>query len=320
MQASGAMSRFAAAIAWNASALAQGSAAAWDAAQSWSTIGQAAEVSEPLGRLGALEVRLAAGRKDVRRAQRVRYKVFFEQGQAIPDALSAIQRRDLCPFDTVCDHLIVVDHDRPQRRMGKLGPKVVGTYRLLRQAEASRHFGFYSGQEFDLGPLLGRHAGKQFLELGRSCVLPAYRSKRTIELLWRGIGAYAQRHAIDVLFGCASLEGTDADALALSLSFLHHHAGAEPDWQASPLPGRRGNLRLLPAACIDRRVALAGLPPLVKGYLRAGARFSAGFVIDHQFGTTDVLAVMPLAEVDARYLSRFGSERAFSSEPVSATA
>ena len=63
----------------------------------------------------------------------------------------------------------------------------------------------------------------RFLELGRSCVLPPYRNKRTVELLWHGIGAYAAQNRPDVMIGCASLDGTDPDRLALQLSFLHHY-------------------------------------------------------------------------------------------------
>ena len=260
-----------------------------------------------LGRLGDLEVRLAAGREDIRRAQRLRYKVFFEHGDARPTPAAAQQRRDLCPFDAVCDHLIVIDHAAPDRRLGGSRAKVVGTYRLLRQAVAERHLGFYTAGEFAIAPLLARHPDKRFLELGRSCVLPRYRGKRTIELLWRGIWAYVQHHRIDVLFGCASFEGTDPDALTRPLSAIRHFAAAAPEWQAGPVPGRAAVALHLPPEHLDRREALAGLPPLIKGYLRAGARFGDGIVVDAAFGTTDVLAVLPLSDLDSRYLAHFGA-------------
>lgn len=259
-----------------------------------------------LGRMGALEVRLACTRKDIRRAQKLRYKVFFEQGGAIADARSALARRDICPFDRICDHLVVVDH-AARGRMGRLKPKVVGSYRLLRQETADRHGGFYSAQEFDIGPLLARHAGKRFLELGRSCVLPAYRSKRTIELLWRGLSAYVAHYDIDAMIGCASFAGTDVEALRLPLSFLHHHAGAQGAWAASAQPQRRAATALLPAQAIDARRALEALPPLIRGYLRVGAMFGDGAVVDRQFGTTDVLVIMPVARIEPRYRDHFAA-------------
>ena len=117
-------------------------------------------------------------------------------------------------------------------------PKVVGTYRLLRQDVAAQHHGFYSAREFNIGPMLAAHPGTRFLELGRSCVAEPYRDKRTVELLWHGIGHYTMQHRPDVMMGCASLDGTDPDRLALQLSFLHHFAGAPEKWRASPLKDR----------------------------------------------------------------------------------
>ena len=64
-------------------------------------------------------------------------------------------------------------------------------------------------------------------------MLSPYRNKRTVELLWHGIWTYVLAHRIDVMIGCASLEGTDPDRLALPLSFLHHYARAPEPWRAS---------------------------------------------------------------------------------------
>ncbi|MCC2107254.1 MAG: GNAT family N-acetyltransferase, partial [Hyphomicrobiales bacterium] len=161
-----------------------------------------------LCRAGSLELRLAETKKEIRKAQRLRYKVFYEEGGATPDRTAALIRRDVCAFDRVCDHLLVVDH-AALNRFGRARPKVVGAYRLLRQEVAEKNFGFYSAGEYDLAPLLARHKGKRFLELGRSCVLAPWRGKRVLELLWRGIGIYIEQHKIDAMFGCASFEGVD---------------------------------------------------------------------------------------------------------------
>ena len=190
-----------------------------------------------LGRFGPYEIRLAVANRDIRKAQRLRYKVFYEEGEAIPYQTAALTRRDMCPFDKYCDHLLVIDKEK-LNRLGRKKPKVVGVYRLLRGDIAARHQGFYSQTEFDIAPLLARHPGKKFLELGRSCVHPDYRSKRVIELLWRGLWAYAKHHRIDVLIGCASLPGVDPHALATPLGFLHRHALASGVWSVRPLKGR----------------------------------------------------------------------------------
>ncbi len=261
-----------------------------------------------LGRSGNLQIRLARSSRDVRRAQRLRYQVFHEEMAAIPNARCRFLRRDIDAYDAICDHLLVVDTSRMDARPGrKPRPMVVGTYRLLRQ-EQSGQLGFYSQGEFDIAPLLARHPGKRFLELGRSCVLPDYRTKKTVELLWHGIWAYVRHHRIDVMIGCASLEGTEPAALATRLGFLHHHARATGEWSAKAHAARSVPMDLIAADQIDAKAALKALPPLLKGYLRIGARFGDGAVVDHQFGTTDVLVVLPVAAIDPRYVDYYGAE------------
>lgn len=262
---------------------------------------------ETLGRIGSLEVRLARTAKEVKRAQRLRFKVFYEEMSAVPDARALLTRRDRDAFDLTCDHLLVLDHADPERRLGEDRPRVVGTYRLLRQDVAERHGGFYTQSEFDIAPIIAAHPGKRFLELGRSCVLPAYRNKRTVELLWHGIWTYVLHHRIDAMFGCASLEGTDPRRLALPLAFLHHHAAAPDPWRARAVDGRYISMDRLSKDAVDTKAALQALPPLVKGYLRLGASFGDGAVVDHQFGTIDVLVLLPVSAINPRYIDHFGA-------------
>jgi putative hemolysin len=188
----------------------------------------------------------------------------------------------------------------------------VGTYRLLRQDNLPQSLSLYSAQEFDLAPLLARHADKRFLELGRSCVLPDYRGKRTIELLWRGIWTYVKHHRIDVMIGCASFDTINPQAISLPLNFLHQTALAQGEWQVSALTKRAIAPTRLDANKTEfqpaqLRQALHALPPLIKGYLRVGARFGSGAVVDYQFGTTDVLVIMPVKDIDPRYVDHFDS-------------
>jgi L-ornithine Nalpha-acyltransferase len=260
--------------------------------------------SETLGRLGSLEVRLARSAAEVRRAQKLRYRVFYKEGSAVASAPTKLARRDIDAFDAICDHLLVIDHDNKARH----APSVVGTYRLLRQRKAEQNGGFYTAAEFDIGQLVTQHPNLNFLELGRSCVLAPYRNKRTVELLWHGIWTYVLRHQLDVMIGCASLDGTDPDALALPLSYMHHFARAPQTWRARAVPERHVETNRMPKAAIDPRAALRALPPLVKGYLRLGAYIGEGAVIDHQFGTTDVLIVLPVSAIRSRYIAHFGAD------------
>ncbi len=261
-------------------------------------------LSGTLFRSGDLEVRLAVRKREVRKAQRLRYKIFYKEGGATPDRTAALIRRDICAYDRVSDHLLVIDHAHRNRR-GARKPRIVGCYRLLRDIVASQHVGFYSAQEFDLAPMIARHSGKRFLELGRACVAASHRNRHTLDLLWRGIGAYIRHYRIDVLIGCASLPGTDPVAHAAALRFLTVDRRAEDEFCANALRGNDPSFDPRVASALDARAALALLPPLVKGYLRCGAVFGDGFVIDRQFGTIDVLAIMPVESIAPRYLQHF---------------
>ncbi|MXQ11548.1 GNAT family N-acetyltransferase [Microvirga makkahensis] len=259
-----------------------------------------------LGRIGSLEVRLATTAQEIRQAQKLRFKVFYEEMSAVPRGAALLSRRDVDEYDAICDHLLVLDHDTKAGPLQRAKPKVVGTYRLLRQDVAERHQGFYTRGEYDIAPLLRAHSSLRFLELGRSCVLESYRNKRTVELLWHGIWAYVLNYKVDVMIGCASLEGTNPQELALPLSFLHHYAAAPAEWRAEALPERFTRMDVLPKEAIDPKAALHALPPLIKGYLRLGASFGFGAVIDKQFGTTDVLVILPVSAINPRYIDHFG--------------
>jgi putative hemolysin len=253
-------------------------------------------------------VRLADTAAEVRQAQKLRYRIFYKEGSAIPNPARLFARRDIDGYDAICDHLLVIDH-AARDRTALNRPAVVGTYRLLRQPLAEEYGGFYTAGEFDIGTLVARHSGLQFLELGRSCVLSPYRNKRTVELLWHGIHAYILQNQCDVMFGCASLDGTDPKQMALPLSFLHHHAAAPEPWRASALPGRYVEMNRMSKAEVDPKAALHALPPLIKGYLRLGAYIGDGAVIDYEFGTTDVLIVLPVAAIKQRYFEHFDLSR-----------
>ena len=266
-----------------------------------------AGLSPVLARSGALEARLAVTAKEVRRAQKLRYRVFFEEGGAIPDQAALITRRDVCRFDRVCDHLVVVDNDR-RARDGS--PKFVGVYRLLRQDVAEHNFGFYSAGEFDVGALIARRPTTRFLELGRACIASTHRGKRVLELLWRGVWAYARHHRVDALIGCASLPGVEAEAHATAIRLLSE-SGGNPAWRVSARPELVRSCDSVvsgAAPAADARSLLRGLPPLVKGYWRLGATFSPDPVVDRAFGTTDLFVVLPLSDIEGRYLDHFGVE------------
>jgi putative hemolysin len=254
---------------------------------------------------GALEVRLAETDHEVEQAQRLRYTVFYEEMSAIPSPRMREQRRDFDKYDDVCDHLLVVDRDAHDDD-GQ--PLVVGTYRLTREKDAIRAGGFYTASEYDLSAMLaGLSPGTKYLELGRSCVLKSYRARPgTMQLLWKGLMAYVARFDIDLMFGCASLAGIDVEEMALPLSYLHHFHPMPENLRVKARPELFVDMNRMPKAAIEPREGLRSLPPLLKGYVRAGCCIGDGAVIDRQFCTTDVFIYFPLSGIDARYKSRFG--------------
>jgi putative hemolysin len=213
----------------------------------------------------------------------------------------AAARRDMDEFDEVADHLLVVDHD-----LGEGAQNVVGTYRLIRQAAADILGRFYSAGEYDIS-VLESFAGQK-LELGRSCTAAAYRSRAVMQLLWRGIAAYVFHYGIDLMFGCASLPGTDPDALAPELTYLATHHLAPAAIRPRALPARYVEMHRLDPAAIDPKQALMSLPPLIKGYLRLGGFVGEGAVIDRQFNTTDIAVVVQTDLVTEKYYRHYERE------------
>ena len=258
-----------------------------------------------------LTVRLARDGDDLHAVQHLRWRVFFEEMGAPEnmnaDPLNAALRCDRDAYDALCDHLLVIDEALLDAGAAP-ADAVVGTYRLLREKVARAHSGFYSGGEYDLSALMARdNEGKELLELGRSCVLPQYRTSATISMLWRGIADYIKANRIGLMFGCASFPGTDPDVYAPALSYLYHHHLAAPDQCPRVLPGKGVSMERLERGTYDERRAMFQLPPLVKGYMRVGARFGDGAFIDHAFNTVDVFVVMPVDLIADRYASRFSA-------------
>ena len=255
------------------------------------------EAFEPI-HVGNLVARLAGSAAEIEAAQSLRYRVFYDEMSAIPSAEVAAARRDFDRFDDICDHLLVIDTKRDDLPGGG-----VGTYRLLRSTVAEQNGGFYTSDEFEIARLVSGEG--ETLELGRSCVEEEYRNRPTMQLLWQSIAQYIFHYDIGIMFGCASMPGTDPEALALPLSYLYHYHLAPPALRPVALNERYVDMRLLAEDKIDQRRALAELPPLIKGYLRLGGFVGDGAVVDHQFNTTDVCIVVKTDLVTEKYMKHY---------------
>lgn len=241
-------------------------------------------------------VRLARDAREIQAAQALRYNVFYKEYGAIPSAEMKKLERDFDQYDPHADHLVVTDILDGREVM-------VGTYRLLQKEGADAVGQFYSSDEYDLSPLL--NSNLKLLELGRSCVMPQYRARPVIQLLWQGIADFIAAHDIDIMFGCASLHSTDIDNLVPALSYLHHFHRAPDSICPRALKSRYINMNMMDKDVLDAKAIFSDLPPLIKGYLRVGASIGDGAVIDPQFNTTDVCIVAQTRLVTDRYKKHY---------------
>ena len=247
-------------------------------------------------RAGPLGVRIATTEADVDAALALRYRVFYQEMGAKADAATTRTQRDRDAYDAVADHMLVIDHSTGTE-------SVVGTYRLIQREAAAKIGRFYSAGEYDIQTI--ERMPVHLMELGRSCIDAAYRNRAAMQLLWGGIAAYVFHHKIDLMFGCASLHGTDPEALATELTYLYYYHLAPADMRPRALPHRYTEMRQMDRDEIDPKRALAALPPLIKGYLRLGGFVGDGAVIDAQFNTTDVAIVVRTDMVKESYYRHY---------------
>lgn len=239
------------------------------------------------------QVRIAESSDDRRAAQRLRYRVFSEEMGANGPSVDHRLGLDEDEYDALADHLLLID---PKQSWNH---GVIGTYRMLPQARLGAEGRFYSASEFDLDPLLG--SGRSLLELGRSCLLPQYRGTTpALFEMWAGIAAFVIAREVEVLFGVASFPGTDAQALATPLSYLHHSHLAPEALRVSAQGPQARAMDLLPPEAVDRRAAVLALPPLIKAYLRVGGVVGQGAWVDEGFNTVDVCMILDVARMPAQ--------------------
>ena len=247
-------------------------------------------------------IRRAQGEDDLLKVQALRYQVFYEEFGAKPIGDMADLKRDYDEFDDLADHLVVTDTD-PKSKV----ETIIGTYRLLKQDQAAKQGNFLTGKSYDLTPLL--ESGQSLLELSRSCVLPAYRTRPVLQLLWKGIAEYLIEYDIEVMLGCASFLTTDINEVKQELAYLHHHHLVPKAMRVRARDDLFENMDLVPNADINVRKSFHKLPPLIKGYLRVGSTVGEGAVIDHQFGTIDVFVSMQTHMIAGRYRKHYMDDK-----------
>lgn len=234
-----------------------------------------------------LTVGIAHSEREILAAQKLRHRVFAgELGARLTTRTPGVDH-DI--YDQYCEHLVVRDEN---------SGAVVGTYRILSPQNARRVGNYYSENEFDLTRL--NNLRPRLVEIGRSCVDADYRSGATIALLWAGLAKYMLDNGYDHLIGCASISMADGGHAAAS---IYRRLGES----MSPLEYRVFPRCPLPLDAL-RDDTPAELPPLIKGYLRAGAWVCGEPAWDPDFNTADLPILMPMARLDGRYARHFAGK------------
>jgi putative hemolysin len=231
-----------------------------------------------------LSVGIASCKREILDAKKLRYRVFAgELGAILPTRTPGVDH-DI--YDPYCEHLVVRDENSGE---------IVGTYRILSPENARRIGGYYTENEFDLIRL--QHLRPRMVEIGRSCVHPDYRTGATITLLWAGLARFMRENGHEYLVGCASISMADGGHSAANIyRGLAKHM--------SPLEYRVFPRCPLPLAALSSDQP-AEVPPLIKGYLRAGAYICGDPAWDPDFNTADLPILLPMARVGDRYARHF---------------
>ena len=240
-------------------------------------------------------VKIAETDFEIKKAQHLRYKIFFKNKKAKNKPINNLFKRDFDFYDKVSDHIIIIDNNINNYE------NVVGTYRLLRGNFAKIYKGFYTEQEFDISNLKKHFSNSNMLELGRSCVHTDYRSGIILKLLWQGISNYINNYKIKILFGCASFHGTDPKKFKNEFNLLRKNFCLNDDFNVKSLQKNPIHFQTLH----DEKMVFKNLPPLIKGYLRAGGMMSKDYFIDKELNTIDFCVVVFTDQIVDRYKNKF---------------
>ena len=248
-------------------------------------------------KIGKFEIKIAEFKHEIKRAQSLRYSVFYEEKKAKPKFSQKFLKLDYDDHDNIADHLIIIDKNKDINN-------VIGTYRLLRGCLAKIQKGFYSEREFDLSNLKRIFSSQSILELGRSCVHSDYRSGLILKLLWKGIAQYINLYEIKVLIGCASFNGINVNKILAELIYLkmNHSLPSKLKIKSTQI---NDTLFLDKKNNFCNQDIFSKLPPLIKGYLRLGGMVSSDYYIDYRFNTIDVCVLILTENIVTKYKKKF---------------
>lgn len=232
------------------------------------------------------EVRITENFREILEAQKLRYEVFArEMGARLASAHTGLDRDR---YDHFVKHLIVRD---------TFEQKIIGYTRILTREMANIVGGFYSSTEFDLTRILSLHGN--IIEIGRTCIHKDYRRGSTISLLWSGIARAMEKYRAEYLIGCASIPmGAHGELPQAVLDRLGDRCMSSEMYRVypkTPLPFKRDRVG----------ASNPDVPPLIKGYMRVGAKICGEPCWDPEFNVADVFIFLERSRISKRYQQRF---------------
>ncbi len=219
-------------------------------------------------RKGRYAARLAETDADLATAQALRYLCFIANGGKERE-----DRRDSDAFDSRCQHMLVED-----TRSGEL----VCCFRLMPLAGGAEIGNCYSAQYYELDAL--RDFDGPMVEMGRFCIHPDVKDADVLRVAWGAMTKFVDDHNVEMLFGCSSFWGTEAETYLDAFDVLAERHLAPKRWLPkvkAPKVVRFAAERL--RRPLDRKMAMLRMPPLLKTYLLMG-----GWVSDHAVVDTDM--------------------------------
>lgn len=231
---------------------------------------------------GRYQARFATTEADIICAQQLRHKAFIEaRGMTRDDG------RDVDAFDPLCEHVLVEE---------KKSKELVCCFRLLPIAEGREIGRSYSAQFYELSALEG-FEGKM-VEMGRFCMHPDWQDPDILRVAWGAMTGFVDREQVELLFGCSSFMGVEAEGFMDAFALLNErHLAPRRWWPRVKAPEVFRFARKLRKRKPDLRRAMLAMPPLLRSYLVMGGWVSDHAVVDRDLGTMHVFTGLEIGRI-----------------------
>lgn len=231
---------------------------------------------------GRYRARLAETAEDVSATQRLRYLAFIANRGGYRES-----GLDADSFDDRCRHVLVEDI-----RTGTL----VCCFRLLPLEDGAEIGRTYSAQYYELSALTEFRG--RMVEMGRFCVHPEWKDPDILRVAWGAMTAYVDREGVEMIFGCSSLMGTEAESFMDAFALLNQRHLAPRRWLPRvKAPEVFRFAQKLRRRRPDPKRALLGMPPLLRTYLLMGGWVSDHAVVDRDLGTMHVFTGLEIRAI-----------------------